>query len=215
MRRDGQRANRTEQDGLEGREVRRVHLGRVDHQQRRRVEARDVDRGGRELPRERDRLGRVVDRGVGLLRRRRDGPVHEMDLVAGRGTLDVVADTSAVGQTERLTGLLADENAVRLLRTVAGSELLRVRERLDRTTELLNGDQVQVDQVVRVLLVRLSPRGRLSHGGEAIPGHTRRVLTIRIANVEHAVVDTGLEEPLADRIPGKGSHAIPSFRSRG
>ena len=138
-----------------------------------------------------------------------------MDLVAGLCTLDVVTDTSTVGETERLTGLLADENAIGLLRAVAGSELIRVRERLDRTTELLNGDQVQVDQVVRVLLVGLSTRGRLSHGGEAIPSHTRRVLTIRIANEEHTMVDTSLEETLADRIPSKGSHAIPSFRSRG
>src|SRR5690606_6775555 len=131
------------QELLEGAQSIGVHLGGIDHQSGRRLvvdtgDLPNLDRGGRELPRERDGLGRVVDSGVSLLRRSGESPVNKVQLVAVVLTIQVVAELGAVGQTEDLAGLLPDEDARSGCGgAVALTELVRVREGLDRTAELL------------------------------------------------------------------------------
>ena len=70
----------TEQLGLQGLELGGVDIEGRDGQQRGRLGAGHIDRRGGQLPREGDRLGRVVDGLVTLLRRRGLAAVQDVDL---------------------------------------------------------------------------------------------------------------------------------------
>src|SRR5690606_20441240 len=127
----------TVQDRLEIGQRISVDLGRVDREGRSRLEViPSVDGSRGDLPAEGDRLGRVIDRVVRLLRRCREGAVDQVQLVPVIRPVDVVTDTSPVRQTEGPTRLLADRDARnRVGGTIALAELLRIRERLDRAAE--------------------------------------------------------------------------------
>src|SRR5690606_31145892 len=115
------------------------------------LQTRNRNRRGRNLPAEGDRLRRVIDGGVRPLRRSREGPVDEVDLVGVVLTLGVVTELGPVSQPEGLSVLLTDGDALhRRSRAIALAELVRVGEGLDGRPELLSGDEVQVLDVVRV-----------------------------------------------------------------
>src|SRR5690606_29911383 len=92
-------------------------------------------------------------------------------------------------------------------RTITLLELHRICEGLDRTTELLKGDQVEVGNIVSILLVALSARGRLGDGGETIPRNTRRICTEAVSLVEDAVIHTRFIQALTSDVPLDSSHS--------
>src|SRR5690606_37859873 len=93
-----------------------VNLSRVDlHLRRRSVgdtsDRTDRCRGSRNLPAERRRLRRVVDRGTSLLRRSRRSTIDQVQLVAVGVTLNVVSEQRTVSEAERLARLLTELKA--------------------------------------------------------------------------------------------------------
>src|SRR5690606_26862271 len=188
QRQTGVRTNRTVESLLERRQTSLRHLGGVDGERGRGLELlTGVDRGGADLPAEGDRLGRVVDGVVRLLRRSREGAVDQMQLVPVVRTIDIVTDTSTVRKTEGLTSLLTHrDTGDRRGRTIARGERVRISEGLDGTVELLGRDQVQVLDVVRVLRVRLRTGRRLGDGRKTVPSVSGVVDTLRVGQVEDA-----------------------------
>src|SRR5690606_40390152 len=57
--------------------------------------------------------------------------------------------------------------------TVKRSELVWVGKRLDRTTELLSGDKVQILNVVGILSRSFSTRRSLSNGRQTVPSNSK------------------------------------------
>src|SRR5690606_146752 len=158
----------------------------------------------RKLPTKRDRLGRVVNRVVSLLRRGRRSTPDEVDLVTVVLTLGVVTDLGAVRQTELLTSLLTHSHTRNWSsRTVTLRELVGVGEGLDGCTELFSREEVEVLNVVSILRRSLSTRRRLGNGRQTIPNHTLRVGSRAAGRVENAVVDTSLVTALTSLVPFK------------
>lgn len=152
----------TEQLSLEGLQLGGVDIQRRDGQKRGGLGAAHVDGRGRDLPRERNRLGRVVDRLVALLRGRSLAAVQDVQLVAAVLTRNVVADLGAVNQSEGDTVLLTDLNTLgQLGRAVASLELVGVGVSLDRALQLLSREQRQVQDVVGVEVSSLGALGLL------------------------------------------------------
>ena len=82
-----------------------------------------------------------------------------MQLVTRILPSQIVTNLSAVRQPKRRTSLLTNGQTIRGRRkTITRAELGRAGERFDCPAELLGRDQVQVDDVVSVLLVRLRAR---------------------------------------------------------
>jgi hypothetical protein len=131
-----------------------------------------------------------------------------VQLVAGLSTIDVVADLRAVADAERLARLLTDEDArVGGLGAVARTELVGVRVGLDRRGELLDGDEVQVLDVVGVSRGGLATGRLLGDGLETVPGNAIVVDAI-LGDVEHAPVDTRLVLALTDLVPLQCGHGL-------
>src|SRR5690606_37784527 len=127
-----------------------------------------------------------------------------MDLVAQVQTGDVDADQGAPGQTERLAGLLTHVDARgRHGGTVAHAELLRVGEGLDGCAVLLRRREVGVLDVVRVVRAGLSAGRRLRDGRQTVPRNTGVVRAGLVREEENAMVDSGLEDLLANAVPLK------------
>jgi hypothetical protein len=74
--------------------------------------------------------------------------------------VEIVADLGAEAEAEGTTTLLSEVDArLGLLGTIALSELVRVRVGLDRGAELLERDQIEVLDVVRVRRIRVGALG--------------------------------------------------------
>ena len=130
-----------------------------------------------------------------------------MDQVAGIHALSVIALLGPVAEPELGTTLLVEsETRRRLEGPVTDPELVRVREGLDRATQLLRTTQVEVLDVVGVLWVGLGARGRVRHGDEPIPRNACTVDTAGGCGEEDAAVNASLKLALARPIPGQNSH---------
>lgn len=129
-----------------------------------------------------------------------------MNLVTVIGSDEIVADERTVREPERTTNLLGELNTADESGTVALSEGLRVGEGFDGGTELLRRDEVQVLDVVRVLRIGLSTRGRLGDNGEAVPSMTLGVNAGVVWDVQNTVIDASLVETLANLVPRNCNH---------
>jgi hypothetical protein len=85
-------------------------------------------------------------------------------------------------------------------------EFVRIRKRLERCSELLGRDEVEVLDVVSVLSVRVSSAWTFCYRGETIPSNTFCINTRFIRNIKNAVVNTSFVKSFAYLIPNKLGH---------
>lgn len=197
---------RSPKDGLKSLESARIDLGGVDGQDRSRLDTFDRDGGRVDLPAEGDGLRRIVDGGVGLLRRSSLAAVDQVDLVAVGVTVGVVTLERAVGKTETATILLTGHDARGdLCGAVALSELVRVGVSLNGSRELFSRGQGEVLDVVCVESGRLSSGGALRNRSQTVPSDTGGVFASD-GRVENAAVGTGLVVTLAGLVPNDACH---------
>jgi hypothetical protein len=122
-------------------------------------------------------------------------------------TKDVVTKTSSIRKTKHLSGLLTNRNTrLRSNQTIELSKLVRIGERLERGTELLSRDKVEVLNVVCVDSVGLGPTRTLCDSSKTVPSNASSIDTGNIRNVENAVVYTSLIKTFSDLIPNKCGH---------
>ena len=186
-----------------------IDLRTVDSNKRRRLMTSNVDRGRSELPRERNCLGRVVDRSIATLGRRCLGTVDQMDLIA-KIIILVVTNLSTIRKTESLTILLSNHNALgNSSRAVALRELIRIGISLNRRAEVLRGHKAQILDVIGIERRSLCTGRGFRNLRKTIPGNT---LTISrpLYREENTMVYAGFIQSFTRLVPNDSTHEVKS-----
>ena len=120
----------------------------------------------------------------------------------------IITDLSAIAQAKYLTGLLTELNALYgFHRTIAFSELIRVRIRLNSTAELFDRTEGNVLNVIRVKRSSLCSRRRLSNCCKTIPCYSGARST-RLIFIKHSMVHAGFIKSFTGLIPYNFSHKV-------
>nr|DAI02460.1 MAG TPA: hypothetical protein [Caudoviricetes sp.] len=157
---------------------------------------------GAELPRQRGRLGALVQRLVVGTGRRGFTPVSDVNLFSEVITLDVGCDFGSPTKSELAPGLLGDgDTRSDLSFAVADVELLRRLEGFNGAFEFFGGDYDSIHTVVCVLLCRFGTLGRLADFCQAVPRHAFAIVASVIHYEQNAAVNTTLVQAFAVLIP--------------
>ena len=153
------------------------------------------NRRGREVPRERNRFGAIVDSRIRTLRRGSHRAIDKVQLIAVFFLIDVVTDLRTEAEAEGLTRLLTSiETGKKGNRTIALCEFIRIRVRFNRTTELFERTQLKILDVVRVNIGSFRTGRSLRNGGQTIPRNTGTISTILVNEVKDAMVYASLQD---------------------
>ena len=167
----------------------------------------DINRSGFEVPREGNRIRRIVDGFIRALRRRSRSAVNQMKLITKTFALNIVTNLAHVRHAELLTSLLTEiDTRSQLSRTVTLIPFIREHIRLDRTTTLFSRTERRILNVVGIQIGGFSTIRSLGNRSQTIPGNTLRILAFVINRIKDALLDAHLKESFTSGIPFNYSH---------